>query len=189
MPNFPWNCQRLNERLCAMHTVGTQYLLNHMSCHLGKCSVLCKQANCPSKCDKHPGHLSHEAGESRWSTKPHVQCGKSYSTSVSHGWKNMSIYKSQHISIDFFPQLHLEMQQLFNFFKIHLLVWKLATDHSKTIVFLILRKSLSVEVTLKKPMQRRNLYLIFLTVLINFKYMIGNLFWSQRFAENVRELS
>lgn len=53
----------------------------------------------------------------------------------------------------FFCSTPLGNATTFLIFKKHSLVWKLATDHSKIIVFLILRKSLSVEVTLKKPTQ------------------------------------
>lgn len=99
-----------------MHTVGTQYLLNCMSCLLGKSSTLCKQANCTSKCHRHPGHLSYEGSSRQESLDESLyhmpSVGKATPQTCPTGGKTC-LYKNHSPLNLIFPQLHLETQQFF----------------------------------------------------------------------------
>lgn len=165
-----------------------------MRCLLGKSSALYKQSNCTSKCHRHPGHLSQEGcirQDSLDESLHHMPSeGKATPPTCLPGGKTC-LYTNHRPFHLLFLKLHLEMQQFKTKFFKHSVVWKLATDHSKTIFSLIFSQgNLSQQ---KWPWRNQcsclHPYLIFLAVLINLKYMIGNLFWSQRFAENARELS
>lgn len=159
---------------------------------LGESSALSKQSNCTSKCHRlqakcpkrdllHRGvQMNHHA------TSP--ARGKRAPLASPTGGKTC-LYTNHSPFHLIFPKFHLEMQQFSKNFLEHSLAWKSA--HSKTILSLIFSQgNLCWQ---ERPWGHQcsgpHFYLVFLTVLINLKYVTGNLFWSQRFAENTRELS
>lgn len=163
-----------------MHTIDTQYLLNYMGCLMGKSSALWKRSNFTQMSGSSVPRGIYQAGESISESPHHMpSAGKQPHKCVPQVGKWLYIHITAHFTL-FFLNSIWKWKECKKKTK-HSLAWKVCSRSfiNKSFPHLFSEKSLKHQGPWRSQCNCPHLYLILLTVLINLKHMIGNLFWSR----------